>query len=413
MKYSDLDGVHKENGVIYLDSAATTLMPRKVLTEMSTFTAQSYATVHRGLYPLAIAATQQFEESRKKVAQFIGAKPSEIIFTSGATDSLNAIAQMLKKHFAKQGIQKPKILLPISEHHANIVPWQSYGFELTFIPIIRNAKQAYLFDTQFLKNELQLNQYQVVSFAHVSNVTGAVADVASICKLANKHNVLSVIDGAQSVAYHKIDVAKLNCDFFCFSAHKMYGPTGVGILYMRDEFHKILEPFRYGGNMIEAVSLKTSTFAQGPQKFEAGTLPIQQVVGLSSAISYLEKRHVYFDKKYHSSEGLQMYFSELHTYARTLLTTECQKCNIPITITTAKNAQSVLSFALQTVHAHDLADLLGEKQICVRGGHHCCMPLHTELGLSATVRISFSVYTQKSDITLFVKELIAIAKLFG
>jgi cysteine desulfurase / selenocysteine lyase len=392
----------------YLDSAATTLKPKVVIRRVAKFMQHEYATVHRGLYPRAISATLAYENARQTIATFLNAKSSEIIFTKGTTESLNALSVMLckklqqnsnakqtnkqtKSHTRKQttNSRKPIVLLSELEHHANIVPWQQSGYEIKVIPI----KSDLTLDMG--KAKQLLTQVDVLSITHVSNVTGTLVDIQTLIAQAKKYNVITIIDAAQSVSSQNIDVKKLDCDFLVFSGHKLYGPTGIGILYGKSDLLAQLEPYQFGGNMIESVSFAKSTWASAPRKFEAGTTPFVEAIGLATAITFVESQK--------NKKTIDVNFQNLWDYAKSELDNISQvTLYVP---KTQNSSHTIISFTVTGAHPHDIVDMLGERGVCVRGSHHCAMPLHEKLGISATIRISFGMYTKKSDIQKFIKEL--------
>jgi cysteine desulfurase / selenocysteine lyase len=386
----------------YLDSAASALKPKEVGKAMQEFLTNDYATVHRGLYKRALDATQKYEDARLVVANFLHAKSHEIIFTKSTTESLNAIATMLYKYLTKtQKIKNPTVLLSELEHHANIVPWQQLGFEIKVIPITQN----FTLDMNVLEKQLESKNVHIIAITHVSNVTGTCTDIHRICKLAKSHKVISVLDVAQSVAHIPLDVKKVNCDFLAFSGHKIYGPTGIGVLYIKDEWTKNLEPYQFGGNMVENVTFAKSTWLDSPRKFEAGTMPIAEAIGLAVAI-----KTIYFGKKNKAyvMQKLQIEHKILWDF---VLSELAQIPNVRILASpSSENSHTLVSFVLDKTHPHDIVDMLGEKGICVRGSHHCAMPLHNKLGLSGSIRISFGIYTTMQDVRLCMIQLKKILK---
>ncbi len=389
--------------LIYVDNAATTQKPKQVIAAMDTFYRTQYAAVHRGLYPLASNATQLFEDARKKVAQFINApQPSEIIFTHGTTESLNGLATSLHSLLSRLPASKDrkKILLTEMEHHANIVPWQQFakrhGYSIDYVSL----DDDYKLSMQQLKAKLTTD-VAFIAFTHVSNVLGTVNPVNEICKLAKQNGVITIIDGAQAVAHQPVDVQVIGCDFYAFSAHKLYGPTGVGVLFGRYELLQLLEPFSFGGHMIEFVTKHDANWAAIPQRFEAGTPPIADVIGLSAAITYLE--HIGLDE-------ISTWESELTRYAISRLS---EVSGIELFHTKEGKMSGIISFVIHGVHAHDIASLTGDDGVCIRAGHHCAMPLNQILDTPATARMSFGLYNTMEDVDTVVNSLKRVSAIFG
>lgn len=383
------------SSLIYLDSAASAQKPRQVINVTERFYRSQYASVHRGLYPLAVQATEHFENARKKVAQFINAQPNEIIFTSGTTASLNGLSQSVH---ALIGSAKKKIVLTILEHHANIIPWQQFArkhnLTLDYINITKD------FDLNYEEAQRKLTQDTVIfACTHLSNVTGTLIDVKKLCSLAKERGILSIIDGAQAIAHTTVDVKDIDCDFYVFSGHKLYGPTGVGVLYGKSSLLEKLPPFVFGGHMIETVSQQSATWAAIPQRFEAGTPPIVQVVSLASAIDYVEQVGMDVIEK-HESQLTQYALSELEKIKNIVIHTHSQ-------------SRGILAFTHKHIHPHDIASLLGDKHVCIRAGHHCAMPLSTALGITSSARISFGIYNTTQDIDAFIFALKHAIKVFG
>ena len=386
--------LRRQKKVIYLDSASTTQKPSCVMKAVTTAMVNDYANVHRGLYPLAINASEQYESARETVAKFINADANEIIFTKGTTEGLNALAAMLPELLAKG---KNEILLTEMEHHANIVPWQQLakkcGFKITYIPIKKNFELNYT-----AAKKLITKKTAIVSVVHISNTLGTLNDVEKLCKFAKKQGAYSIVDGAQSVSHMKVDVKKIDCDFFVFSGHKLYGPTGVGVLFGRHELLEKITPYQTGGNMIESVTKEDAKWADVPHRFEAGTTPFVQAMGLAAAIDFVSEQKLNIIKKH---------ISQLTNYAlKKLQKVDGFKQIGP------NDANGIISFTIKGVHPHDIADELGQKNICVRGGHHCTMPLHKVLGIVGTTRMSFGMYNTKDDVDTFVEELVHIVEVY-
>ena len=378
------------NNIVYLDSASTTQKPQEIIDAIKEFYEKSNSNIHRGLYKLSEKATQLYESTREKVAKFINSNSEEIIFTRGTTESLNLIANCIG-NIMKEG---ETILLTEMEHHSNLVPWQVIAkknkFKLRFIPVDKNGDL--MIDEKLFKN------VKVVSVTHVSNALGTINDIKKIEELAHKNNAYFILDAAQSVGHFKLDVKKINCDFLAFSGHKMIGPFGIGVLYGKKELLEKIEPFLYGGDMIKEVNLNESKWNDIPWKFEAGTQNIEGVIGLGKAIDYIDK--LGFDE-------IQKHEKEITEYALN----ELSKIK-ELKIYSPKERAGIISFNVKGIHSHDVAQLLDNYNICVRAGHHCCMPLMKKLEVNGTVRVSLYIYNAKEDIDNLVESLRLIIKEF-
>jgi cysteine desulfurase/selenocysteine lyase len=371
--------------VVYLDNAATTQKPKAVIKRITDYYEKENANIHRGVYKLSQNATKAYEDAHKTVANFINATQEEIIFTSGTTESLNLLAYSLQKNISKGD----EILLTELEHHSNLVPWQQLakrtGAILKFIPI----KKDFTLDYKEAE-KLITEKTKILSVVHVSNATGTVNDVEKLCSLAKKQDAITIIDGAQSAPHMKIDVKKLDCDFFAFSGHKLLGPTGIGVLFGKKELLEKMEPFNFGGDMIRSVTPEKATWNDLPWKFEAGTPNIVGGIALATAIEYLNKIGL---------DNIEAYEQELRAYAL-----EKMK-GLNLTLFIPKEGAGIISFNLNKVHAHDVASILDDDTVCIRGGHHCVMPLMTKLGIAGTSRASFYFYNTTEDIDTFVAGL--------
>ena len=382
--------------LVYLDTAATSQRPQCVIDALTQFTEFDNANIHRGIYTLSEAATEKYEAARKKIAEFIHAKTEEIVFTKNATESINLIAYSIRDLIPKE---KDEIVVSEMEHHSNLIPWQQFckrnNMKLKIIPITDN------YELDYAEAEKIINKRTaIVAASHVSNVFGTVNDVTKICTLARKHNALSVIDGAQSIAHLSVDVKKIDCDFFAFSSHKMLGPFGVGILYGKKTLLEQLPPFLFGGGMIERVNYLDATFAQVPEKFEAGTPPIAEAIALGAAVDYLKNIGMETIEKYEG--GLLAYALE-----------ELGKIHeITLYKPGVGKSVAVVSFNLKEIHPHDAAEVLNDKGIAIRAGHHCCMPLMKKLRISGTCRASFSLYNTKEDVDKLIIGLKKVLEVF-
>ena len=383
----------KVNGeqLVYLDNAATSQMTVSVEEKIKNFTEINRANVHRGVHTLGLRATNLYEESRQKVANFIGASSAkEVIFTSGCTDSLNLVAAS----FGEQNIQAgDEIVVSIMEHHSNLLPWQQLAKKkkawLKFIEISKDGR----LDLNDLKNKIS-SKTKLVALTHVSNVLGTINPIKEVIALAHEKDAVVLVDGAQAVGHFPVNVTNLGADFYAFSGHKMFAPTGIGILYGKKELLDKMPPYRFGGEMIANVTREGATWAETPQKFEAGTPNIAGAIGLAAAIDYLNS----IDLKL-----IQKHETELTAYALEKLS------NISdLTIYGPKESYErtgVISFNLKNIHPHDLATALDLNGIEVRAGHHCAQPLMESLQTKSTVRASLSIYNSKDDIDKLVSSL--------
>ena len=389
-KFPVLKKVVHGKPLIYLDNGATTQKPSVVIDAVQRYYQEHNANVHRGIHQLGEEATLLYEEAHKMVADFINASFEEIIFTKGTTESLNVVAHSLD-------LQKGDVIvLTQMEHHSNIVPWQQVakktGAIVTYVRITEDGK----LDMNHLKELLE--GATVISFTYVSNVLGTINPVQEICSLAKEKGVISVIDAAQAAAHEKIDVHSIGCDFLAFSGHKMFGPTGIGVLYGRKELLEKMEPFIFGGDMIKEVSFEKSSWNDLPWKFEAGTPHIAGAVGLLHAVQFIQQ--VGF-------EAIAEHEQEITSYC-------LEKLNEieGVTVYGPVARGSVISFSVAGVHPHDVATLLDRQGIAIRGGHHCAMPLMGVLGVNGLSRVSFSVYNTKKDVDMLIAGLKKVQQVF-
>ncbi|GAB4284226.1 MAG: cysteine desulfurase [Candidatus Dojkabacteria bacterium] len=375
--------------LVYLDNAATTQKPRKVIDSITKFYSFENSNVFRGFYPLAEKATLKYEKARKKIAKFINANEDEIIFVPSATYGLNGIATSLAA--SRLLSNSPKILVTDFDHHSNILPWQKlYNVHLDFLPLDK---------TFAVKHETAGKEYDVVSVSHVSNVTGAIIDLQKI----NVKSKFTVIDATQSAAHIKIDVKKLNVDFAVFSGHKMYAPMGIGFIYGKRELLEKMEPFSFGGGMVSKVNKEKSTWTEVPGKFEAGTPNVAGGIALGEAVDFIEE--IGFAKIEEHERKLRLYALEKLGELKDL------QIFHPSSNT---KAVGVISFIHNKIHAHDIADYLGQRDICVRAGHHCTQILHRDIfHVPASVRISFGIYNTFQDIDVFIQNLKEAIKFFS
>ncbi|MDI9408339.1 MAG: SufS family cysteine desulfurase [Candidatus Pacebacteria bacterium] len=384
--------------LIYLDSGASTQKPQAVIDATSHFYAHDYANIHRGVYRLSQVATHAYEIGRETVARFIHSpSPDSIVFTRGATESFNLLADCL----GRSGLIKAgdRIVLTEVEHHANIIPWQMLrdrlGLQLAVVPLMDSGA----LDLDEFERLLQ-PPTRLVSFTHISNVTGLVNPVARMVAAAAARGVMTVIDGCQAVAHRPVNVEQLGCDFYIFSGHKLYGPTGTGVLYGRGDLLGKLPPYQTGGDMITTVTFAETRFQPPPQRFEAGTPNIAGVVGLTAAIGYVES--LGFDWIVaHEKQLLELGLKRLQTIDRVKI--------IPV----SGDRSGAISFTLEGIHPHDIATVLDDhSNVAVRAGHHCAQPLMQRLGLAATIRASLGVYNDRDCIEALAMGLEQVNRIF-
>ena len=383
--------------LVYFDNAASTQKPLEVIKAISGYYETDNCNIHRGVHFLSQRATEKFEGTRKLVQRFINAASSnEVIFTKGTTESINLVASSFGKKYLSQG---DEILISIMEHHSNLVPWQQVclerGAKIRYIPINENGE----LDMDAFRN-LVNEKTKLVAVTHVSNVLGTINPVKEIITYAHSFNIPVLIDGAQSIAHLGADMHDLDCDFYCFSGHKMYAPMGIGVLYGKEKFLEELPPYQYGGEMIKTVSAEFTTFNDLPFKFEAGTPNVEGVYGLNAAILYLQKLGL---------ENIRYYEEEILKYATIKLT---NMGDIRI-IGTAKDKTSVISFLISNIHPYDAGVIIDKLGIAVRTGHHCAMPLIEWYKIPATVRASFAFYNTIEEIDLLMEAIIKVKQMFG
>lgn len=383
--------------LVYLDNAATTQKPQVVIDKIAEVYSHYNANVHRGVHHLSNVATTAMEDARKVVANFIGAPSTEnIIFTRGATESLNLVAYTVGERFISEN---DEIIVSEMEHHSNLVPWQ----------IVAQRKGAKVVKWAFNDaGELDLNQLEslitpstkIVAVTHVSNTLGTVNPVEQIAQIAHRHNVMVLVDGSQSIPHIKIDVQKIDCDFFVFSGHKIYGPTGIGALYGKTQLLNQLPPYQGGGEMIESVSFEKTTYNVLPYKFEAGTPNYVGIIVLAEALQYVQSIGI---------EQIAAYEQELLNYAtQRILSIDSVK-----PIGTAANKASVLSFVVNGAHPYDVGMILDKMGIAVRTGTHCTEPVMQHYGIPGTVRASFAFYNTKQEIDMLHDALVRAVKMFS
>jgi cysteine desulfurase/selenocysteine lyase len=386
-----------DKSLVYLDNAATTQKSQSVIDYLNRYYALQNSNIHRGVYKLSEVATEAYEGARHKVQRFIGAKdPREIVFTRGTTESINLVASTFGKMHVNEG---DEIVVTQLEHHSNIVPWyllaRERGAILKHAPIDQSG-QVDLEALSALLNE----RTKIVAVAHVSNALGTVVPVKQVAEIAHARGIPVLVDGAQSAPHLPVDVQDLDCDFYAFSGHKLFGPTGIGVLYGKYDFLREMPPYQGGGSMIEKVTFDEITFADPPTRFEAGTPDISGAIGLGVAIDYLEKLDI---------AGAFEHEHELMRY-----TTE-QLASIPglRIIGTAEEKVGVISFHMDNIHPHDVGTILDQDNIAIRTGHHCAQPIMEYYGIPATARVSFAFYNTKDDVDRLIAGLHKVVDLFA
>lgn len=383
-------------GWAYLDSAATAQKPKAVIDAIARAYGETYATVHRGVYQRSAEMTLAFEASRRRAAQFIGAaSPEQVIFVRGATEGINLVAQSWGGTNLKPG---DRIMLSVLEHHSNIVPWQLIaertGAEIDVAPLTDDGR----IDLDALEARLT-ERHRLVALAHVSNVLGSVLDARRAADIAHKAGALLLLDGCQAVPRMPVDVANLGCDFYVFSAHKLYGPTGIGVLWGRAELLEAMPPWQGGGAMIEKVTFEGTTYAPPPQRFEAGTPHVVGVIGLHAAIDYVD--------------GIGLDAIAAHEAALVREARDALSGLNSVRLFGPDDSAGIVSFAVEGVHPHDVGTILDESKVAIRAGHHCAQPLMAHLGVDATARASFGVYNGRQDVEALLRGIERVTRIFG
>lgn len=379
----------------YLDTAATAQKPQVVIDAMASAMGRDYATVHRGVYKRSADMTVAFEAARARVGSFIGGQTDEIVFTKGATEAINLVAQC----FPACGDKPRRVLLSQLEHHSNIVPWQLAGWQIDVCPLTSDGR----IDLDAAEAMLTTD-FDMIAFAHVSNVLGSVLDVKRAAALARRVGACLLLDGCQAVPRMPVNVAEIDCDFYVFSGHKLYGPTGIGALWGRKALLDAMPPYQGGGAMIDRVSFEATTYAPAPQRFEAGTPMIAEAIGLHAAIDYVETAEL---------EAIHAHETALVRQTRAALSTFNS-----IRLFGPEDSAGIVSFTMEGVHPHDIGTILDEAngdfgRVAIRAGHHCAQPLMAHLGIPATARVSFGVYSDDSDIAALVAGLGRVSRIFG
>lgn len=388
---SDFPMLNKQNEnmpLVYLDSAATSLKPQIVIDSISKYYENYGATVHRGVYELSHRATKIYDETRKKIAKHINTNSNQIIFTKNATDSLNLVANSFGALHISEG---DEILVTEFEHHANYLPWLELARKNKAKLIVVEALNNHFSTEQIIKHVSR--KTKIIAIHHISNVIGDVIDVDAICEYATKQGIITVIDGAQAIPHIKVDVTKMQCDFYVFTGHKICGPTGIGVLYGKSEHLNKMPPITFGGDMIDTVGdeFTPSTWKEAPLKFEAGTPQIAEVIGLGAALDYINQFD--FDEIYEHEVNLKKYAVK-----------ELKKLE-NVTIYNENTNSGIIAFNIDNVPMHDVASYLNQDGIAVRAGQHCSQPTMNALGVHATLRISLYIYNDKKDIDTLITSL--------
>ena len=380
----------------YLDTAATAQKPQVVLDAMMRAGGADYATVHRGVYARSANMTVAFEAARERVARFIGAaSPNEVVFVRGATEGINLVAQSWGHANLKAG---DRIMLSKLEHHSNIVPWQmlaeKVGAHIDVCPLTDDG----LIDLDWLEANLT-EQHKLVALAHVSNVLGSVLGVKRAAKAAHAVGAKLMLDGCQAAPRMRLNMAELGCDFYVMSGHKLYGPTGVGVLWAKAETLDSMPPWQGGGAMIDRVTFEKTTYAPAPSRFEAGTPMIIEVIGLHAAIDFID------------SFGPEAIFA--HESALAAQTRDALRGINSVTLYGPEKSAGIVSFSMEGIHPHDIGTILDEENVAIRAGHHCAQPLMDHLGIPATARASFGIYNDENDVAALVRGLERVKRIFG
>jgi len=372
----------------YLDSAATAQKPQAVIDAITNAYDTDYATVHRGIYERSAVMTQSYEDARGAAARLIGGKPNELVFTRNATEAINLVARTLPKD------GRNRVLLSQLEHHSNIVPWQLAGYEVDAVPLTPDGQ----IDLDAAEKMLT-EEHRVVAFAHVSNVLGSILDARHAAELAHGKGALLLLDGCQAVPRVPVDVAQVGAEFYAFSAHKLYGPTGIGCLWAKAELLQSLPPWQGGGAMIETVTFEETTYLDPPARFEAGTPHIVGAVGLNAAVNWVQNLTL---------DAIHAHECALVAEARAALS------SVPgVTLYGPEDSAGIVSFNVDGVHPHDTATILDDAGVAVRAGHHCAQPLMRWLGIEATARASFAAHSDSSDIEALVRGIEQVKRIFG
>ena len=403
----DIDSIKKEfpifdnkvqnNDLVYLDSANSSQKPRVVIDRIYDFYSKEFSNVGRSVHYLAVAATNLYENTRTSVQRYINAKDkNEIVFTKGATEAINLVANTFGQKYLEEG---DEVLLTELEHHSNYVPWHflrnSKKIKIEFAEI----NEAGEITIEAIKNKIT-SKTKIISVTHLSNVTGAILPIKEIVELAHSKNIPVLVDGCQGAPHLKLDMQELDCDFYAISGHKMYGPTGIGVLYAKKKWLDDLPPYQGGGGMINEVKKTGISYGDLPNKYEAGTMATAQVIAFNESIKFMEKVGI---------ENIEKHEKELLDYGLDIL----GKNNSIKIVGNPKNKGGVISFTIEGVHPHDIATILDEDGVAIRAGHHCCQILHEKLKLPATARASFGIYNTKDDIDQLSQSIENCKKIFN
>jgi cysteine desulfurase/selenocysteine lyase len=372
----------------YLDSAATAQKPQSVIDAITQAYARDYATVHRGVYERSATMTDAYERARAAASNLIGGQPNELVFTRGATEAINLVARTLPRN------GRNRVLLSTLEHHSNIVPWQLAGYEIDAVPLTPDGQIDLYAAEQMLTEE-----HRVVAFAHISNVLGSVLDAKRAAGIAHSKGALLLLDGCQAVPRLRVDVASIGADFYAYSAHKLYGPTGIGCLWGRAELLENLPPWQGGGAMIDTVRFEESTYLDPPARFEAGTPHIVGAVGLHAAVNWVE--------------NLGLDAVHAHECALVAEARDALRGIAGVTLYGPEDSAGIVSFNVDGVHPHDTATILDDAGVAVRAGHHCAQPLMRCLGVEATARASFAAHSDSGDIAALAGGIEQVKRIFG
>ena len=403
----DIDSIKKEfpifdnkvqnNDLVYLDSANSSQKPRVVIDRIYDFYSKEFSNVGRSVHYLAVAATNLYENTRTSIQRYINAKDkNEIVFTKGATEAINLVANTFGQKYLEEG---DEVLLTELEHHSNYVPWHflrnSKKIKIEFAEI----NEAGEITIEAIKNKIT-SKTKIISVTHLSNVTGAILPIKEIVELAHSKNIPVLVDGCQGAPHLKLDMQELDCDFYAISGHKMYGPTGIGVLYAKKKWLDDLPPYQGGGGMINEVKKTGISYGELPNKYEAGTMATAQVIAFNESIKFMEKVGI---------ENIEKHEKELLEYGLDIL----GKNNSIKIVGNPKNKGGVISFTIEGVHPHDIATILDEDGVAIRAGHHCCQILHEKLKLPATARASFGIYNTKHDIDQLSQSIENCKKIFN
>jgi len=392
----------EKSNFVYLDNASTALVPETVSDAIEDYYEEYPGNIHRGLYEISEKATKEYEEARGKVAKFVGADADEIVFTSGATMGLNILAQSIGKDLGPGD----SVVMTQWEHHSNLIPWQQsakrYGFELRFIKLARNVEHGTTYELDLSDAEEKIDENtKVLSVCHVSNTLGSVVPLDALFSLLS-YGAITIVDAAQSVPHVNTSVRDIDCDFLVFSGHKMYGPKGIGVLYGKRDRLEVLDPVVFGGGMVQDVSWAESEWGQGPAKFEPGTPNIGGAIGLGVAIDFIHK------------VGLERIREHENKLTSNLINKLTEISSVKIIGPLAVESRGpVVSFTLDGVHSHDIAQVFADEGVAIRAGHHCTMPLMKELGISGTARISFGIYNTQEDVEKAVACIEKVKEIFS